>query len=293
MRNLEKLTEDREWLAQAVLDSLSAHIAILDHEGLILKTNRAWREFAVANQTGMRPDMIGGNYLELCDSAEGDFAEEAREVAKGIRSVISGKNDEFVTDYACHSSSVKRWFYMRARLLSLSGPLRVVISHENITPLKLAENALKKRESELEIQARNLSEANIALKVLLKHREEDKEELEKKVLANVKRLIIPYIEKIKTTELDSRQQAYVRIVEHHLNDIASSFLHRMSSTYSYFSPQETQVAVLIRDGLTSKEIAMALNISVSAVDFHRKNIRKKLGLTNKNTNLRTYLLSAL
>jgi len=291
LKSTDKSSEEKEPLAQAVLDSLSAHIAILDHNGIILKTNRAWKDFALANQIKMRPDMTGVNYLELCESVEGDSAEEARNVANGIKKVIAGEENEFVVNYACHSLSVKRWFYMRATLLSMSGPLRVVVSHENITNLKLTEESLKKREKDLEIQTNNLTEANIALKVLLKHREEDKQELEEKVLSNVKELVTPYIEKIKMTELDSRQKEYVKIIERNLNDISSSFLHHISSEYSNLTPQEIHVASLIKNGMTTKEIAVVLNVSASAVDFHRKNIRKKFGLTNQKSNLGTYLLS--
>jgi hypothetical protein len=47
----------------------------------------------------------------------------------------------------------------------------------------------------LQIKNINLEEVNTALKVLLKRRDEDKVELEKKVMANVDELLKPYIEK--------------------------------------------------------------------------------------------------
>jgi DNA-binding CsgD family transcriptional regulator len=58
-----------------------------------------------------------------------------------------------------------------------------------------------------------------------------------------------------------------------------------------FTPREIDVAALVREGKTSKEIADLLNVSVSAVDFHRKKIRKKLGLKNDKSNLRSHLLT--
>lgn len=79
-----------EALAETVLDSLSAHIAILDSQGVILKTNRAWREFAQANDLQIRPEELQVNYLEICDQAQGESAEHALEAAQGIRSVIAG-----------------------------------------------------------------------------------------------------------------------------------------------------------------------------------------------------------
>jgi Response regulator containing a CheY-like receiver domain and an HTH DNA-binding domain len=161
----------------------------------------------------------------------------------------------------------------------------------DITRRKRAEEALKKRERELEAKTSNLEEVNIALKVLLKRREEDKTELEENVLANVKQLVYPYVEKMKKTPLNVDQEACVNIIETNLNEIVSPFLRKLSSKYLHFTPSEIQIANLIREGKTSKEISKLLNSSQGAIDFHRNNIRNKLGLKNKNANLRSYLLS--
>jgi hypothetical protein len=110
-------------------------------------------------------------------------------------------------------------------------PLRVVVSHEDVTAIKRAEEALRERELELELQTHKLEETNTALRVLLKTREEDKHELEEKVLANVKELITPYLKDLKNAGLDTRQKAYLEIVESNLNDIISPFLHHLSSKY--------------------------------------------------------------
>jgi DNA-binding CsgD family transcriptional regulator len=161
----------------------------------------------------------------------------------------------------------------------------------DITRRKRAENELKNRERELEAKSRNLEEVNIALKVLLKRREEDKTELEEKVLANVTELVTPYIEKLKRTRTDIDQMAYINIIETHLDDIISPFLRNLTSKYPNLTPREIQITNLIKEGKTTKEIAEILNSSSGAIDFHRNNIRNKLGLINKNANLRSYLLS--
>ena len=280
-----------ERYAKAVLDSLSAHIAILDRNGVILETNLAWRNFANSNHIRMRPDMIDVNYLDICDAARGNSSERAGEVADGIRDVIAGRIEEFVIDYPCHSDSEQRWFYMRATRLAGAEPLRIVVSHENITALKETEQYLMQRERELDTKTRHLEEANIALKVLLNQREHDKRELEEQFCANLTRLVLPHLEHLKLTSLDTRQKAYVEIVESHVREMSSPFFHRTASLYLLLTPQEIQVAALIKDGRTSKDIAKILSIAVNTVDFHRKNIRKKLGLNGQKTNLRTYLLS--
>ena len=144
---------------------------------------------------------------------------------------------------------------------------------------------------ELEVKTTNLEEANTALKILLKKRDEDKIELEEKVLSNVKELVVPYLEKLKKSGLDDKQETYLSILESNLNDIISPFLRHLSSKYLNLTPAEIQIANLVKEGKTTKEIAELLASTRWAVDFHRNNLRKKLGLTNKKANLRTYLLS--
>lgn len=278
-------------MAKTVLNSLSAHIAILDQSGIILETNRAWKIYAASNGMPEQVDSIGVNYLAVCDMATGLESRDAKKVAAGIRSVIDGTIEEFLYDYPCHSPEGKHWYYMRAIRMSYDGPVRLVVSHEDITALKLAEESLLQREQELEAQKKSLEEANIALKVLLKQRETDKHELEQKVLRNIKQMVFPYLDKLKTAGLRAKEKTYVEILELHLNDIVSPFLQRLSAADILLTPQEGQVAALIKDGKSSKEIADILNVSETTVHFHRKNLRTKFGLTNKKTNLRSHLMS--
>ena len=135
-------------LAKTVLNSLSANIAILDQNGAILVTNQAWREYAKVNAMEGPLDSIGINYLELCDATTGKEAKDARAVAAGIRSVIRGETNEFLYDYPCHGPDGLHFYYIRAIRVAESKPMQVVVSHEDITALKLAEEAVRKREHE-------------------------------------------------------------------------------------------------------------------------------------------------
>jgi len=186
----------------------------------------------------------------------------------------------------------KRYFYNIISPIHNKGIIDGIMGFNiDITEQKHTEEALREREKELYLKTHNLEETNIALKVLLNRREEDKTELEEKILLNVKELVIPYLEKLKKNTLDEKQKIYISILESNLNDITSSFSHRLSSKFLNFTPTEIQIANLLRDGKTSKEIAELINSSPKAVAFHRENIRKKLGLKNKKTNLKSYLLS--
>ena len=289
-RRLEPLSFSLE-LARTVLNSLSAHIAILDENGVILETNKAWQTYAVQSGIPETSDHRGINYLEICEATTGSEAADAGKVAEGIRSVIHGDLEEFLFDYPCHSEDGPHWYYLRSIRMAGADPIRVVVSHEEITDLKLTEEALKKSQEELFEQKQSLEEANIALKVLLKQREEDKLELEKKVLTNVKDLVLPYVEKLKNSRLRLKDKTLVEIIDTHLNDVISPLLQRFANAKILLTPQEMQVASLVKDGKSSKEIAAVLNVSETTVNFHRKNLRVKFGLRNKRTNLRSYLLS--
>jgi PAS domain S-box-containing protein len=162
---------------------------------------------------------------------------------------------------------------------------------QDITGRKITEESLKKREFEMKIESSRLEEANTALKVLLKHRDDDKKELEEKLMANIKALVFPYIDKMRKGRLDPGQVSYVDIVERNLNEILSPFLQKMSMKYSNFTPTEIQVANLIKAGKTSKEIAQIMSVSTGTIDTHRNNIRSKLNLNGKKLNLRAYLIS--
>ena len=156
---------------------------------------------------------------------------------------------------------------------------------------KMAEEALKRREQALELKSRSLEEANTALKVLLQHREEGKASLEEQVLANIRKLVLPYIENLKRLKLNDNQAAQVRIMEDNLKKIVSPFLRNLTSSYLDLTPREIQVANLVKEGKTTKEMTEILNISATAVDFHRKNLRSKFGIKNKRTNLMAFLSS--
>lgn len=162
---------------------------------------------------------------------------------------------------------------------------------EEITERKRAEAALRKKSKELRLHANKHQELNTALKILLKQREEDKRELEEKIMANVKELLLPYLEELKKGRLDARSKVQVSILEANLKNIISPFTYRISSKYSGFTPREIQVANLVRQGQSTKDIAEYVGVSQSAINLYRNNIRSKLGIISRKINLRSHLMS--
>jgi PAS domain S-box-containing protein len=162
-------------------------------------------------------------------------------------------------------------------------------SIRDVTQRKEAEEMLKKRENDLKLKSSELQELNIALRVLLKQRDDDRHELEERMLCNAKLLIQPFLDKLRN-HADPKGRSYVNVIESNLNDILSPFARKLFVEHLNLSNKEVQVADLIKNGKTTKEIAEIINASESSVNIHRYRIRKKLGL-KKTQNLLSYLSS--
>jgi DNA-binding CsgD family transcriptional regulator len=144
---------------------------------------------------------------------------------------------------------------------------------------------------ELTIKSLNLEEINVAVKVLLNQMKRERMDSEAKVVSNVQELVLPYLEKLRNSRLDAQQKECLSVIETNLNNIIAPFMQNLSIASSHLTHTEMKVANLIKDGKTTKEIADLLNLSPSTVDFHRNNIRSKLGLINKGESLKARLLS--
>jgi PAS domain S-box-containing protein len=162
---------------------------------------------------------------------------------------------------------------------------------QEIREREKSEYALKTHEMQLKEIQRDLEEMNTALKVMIKRVAADKEQIEQNISSNIKLTVLPYLEKLKNSGLKESQLLYCLEVESHLRKIASLFIKKLSSDYIGLSPTEIQVASLIKEGKSSKEIAKILNISVYTVTSHRYHIRKKIAMKGKLSNLRSYLLT--
>jgi DNA-binding CsgD family transcriptional regulator len=148
---------------------------------------------------------------------------------------------------------------------------------------------VRERTSELEIKSKAVEELNVALKVLLHQVQEDKEHLEQRFVINVNKLVLPYLEKMKKGRLNEEQNSYLDIIRANLKGIMSPFLHNVQQFN--LTQRETQVANLIKDGRTTKEIAEVVGVALDAVNSYRNSIRLKLGLNKKKVNLQAYLQS--
>jgi len=275
----------------------SAHDAIFFKDlksRYIIANDRTLRVFGLP-----REGVIGKNDYELLPEQE-----EAKKNVYDDQFVFKSGKPKEAFDQLTGPDGEKCWFEAikvpqfdnDGKVIGLVGIARDITERKQVEKaLQKAKDELEKRVEkrtrELEIKKNNLEEANIALKVLLDKRNEDKKEMEDNLLANVKEMIEPYLEKIKKTKLNAHQNTILNIVESNLKAIISPFSRKISHAYKNLTPTEIHIAKLIRHGMNSKEISELMGLAPRTIYNHRRNIRKKLGLEIKDTNLRSHLLS--
>jgi len=160
----------------------------------------------------------------------------------------------------------------------------------NIIEQKEIDKNMKESSLKLQKQKKELEEKNIALKELIAQIELEKKEIKNQILSNVNYLILPTIGKLKSsTPKNSHFSKYIEILLRNLKEITSPFSKRIIDNRAKLSPKEFEICNLVKNGLTNKEIADLLYISVLTVERHRHNIRKKLGISHQKVNLSTFL----
>lgn len=224
-------------------------------------------------------EVIEKYFLEFLHPEDRPIAKERyQQISQGI------EPDNAFQFRALDARGREKWLQSNATLITWNNRPAVLTFLTDISQIKEAEEHLKRRGSELE-------EMNMALKVLLRESGEAKENLERKVLANMKDLILPYIDELEAAIDTPHAASLVKVVRSNLNEITSSFSQKLLNEYLGLTPREIQIADLIRQGKMNKEIARFLNISASGVEFHRRNLRKKFNIQGEKINLQSFLQS--
>ena len=243
---------------------------------------------------------------ELCEP-EFDFftllAPESREAAAAsFKNHMSGL-DIGPVEYTLVGKDGRRVYtVINTKLIDYKGERAILGVVTDITELKRfalelkqakerLEHRARKRTVELERHKKSLEKLNTALSVMLEVQEKNKQTLEDKVLFNIEELIKPLVKELKNSALDNNQAALLNALESSLKDIASPFSRALMTKFKHLTRTEVRVANLVKAGKSTKEIAGLLNSTPRTVDFHRQNIRKKLGLVNRRTNLASHLMS--
>ena len=289
---MEQALKNSEREYRSTLDAMGDAIHVVDESLCLILENEVFKKWR--NALGLQSEVIGSNLFEAYPFLDDKVRQEYEQVFKTGKPLIT-EEEHVVKD---------KWIVTETRKFPIcidEKVKKIVTVVHDITRRKHMEAALQKsldeldirvkeRTKELEIKTKNLEEVNTALGVLIKKRDEDKAELEERILANSKELVLPYIEKLENTPVDDRQKAYLSILVSNLNDIISPFSSSLTNGYRKLTSSEIQVSDLIKHGKRTKEIAELLSLSARTVESHRKNIRRKLGLSNKRVNLRSHLM---
>lgn len=275
-KNMERALRQSEEKFRTIFVSSPVALGIsdIDDENRIVDVNSSW-ERATGYQ---RHEAIGFSAVELGILTDPRLLEES---ARRVREEGRFRDVEFTYRKKNGDSGIA---LASGEIIELDDKQYMLAVSVDITDRKRTEESLKSN-------TRKLEKANIALNVLLERRDADAKTLEGRIITNVKELIFPYIEKLRSTPLSDVQTAFLDVVHSNLERITSPFVQKMVTVYSTLTPTEIKVADLVKNGKSTKEIARLLNVSVGTIDTHRNSIRKKLAIENRRLNLHAYLLS--
>jgi PAS domain S-box-containing protein len=278
---LELAEKEHYQTTRALLNSTIQSAMLLDDEGYIIEIN----DVLLKNIGKTYGEMIGTNVRAI-------VPDELKQLSSSIQKKTFQAKIPTLHEYEYNS----QWYRIVSYpVLDDNGKVyRLSVFAEDITDRKKIEQQLLEYQNHLEnlVKERTseLEDMNTTLQVLLKQREKDKEALEQKIVYNLKELVFPALDKIKnSTQKDKRIMNLLDVIQQNLEEIVSPFSQKLSSRYFKFTPTELNIANLIKHGKTTKDISETLFMAYNTVEFHRANIRKKLGISNQKVNLRTHL----
>jgi PAS domain S-box-containing protein len=279
--NLEKLVEERTetikeqlHFQQNLLDSIPTPVMFKDAKLRYLGCNAAFEKFL-----GLKKEQIIGKTVnDLLDeeTAKQEHTEDKNTIKSGVNT--------YETIAVFKDGTFRDVINSKAVFKNSDGKIGGLIG----TTFDISDR--KRAETSLEIRSQELEEANSALRVVLDQIGTAKSAVEKRVYRNVKDLILPDLDRLKYKATSTDQKRDIKGIKANLNKLLSAPTQRISSVYLTLSPREIQIADLIRMGRSTKSIALLLNITKSAVEFHRNNLREKLGIKHRHINLRSYLM---
>ena len=158
----------------------------------------------------------------------------------------------------------------------------------DITPRKKMEAILKVSQEKIKTQQLLFEEKSMVFNEVLTRSEIEKRKIQQNIFANMEHCVFPALAELKR-KLRPVDRRRLEVVEGNLRQLTTAFGCHISDYRLKLTPREIEIANMIKNGFTTKEIAETLNVSLRTVDNHRNHIRKKLKIANKNISLAAYL----
>ena len=277
-----KKVEEMFHLYGKIMTNMSEGVyAIRASDRIIIYTNPKFEEIF-----GYAPGELIGKHVSIVNAPTNKSPEEtAKEIIKVLNKEGLWRGE------ICNikKDGTSFWCYASVSVIEYAKYGEVWVSmHTDITERKKAEEKLKEYTLQLGRQKSELEKKNIAFREVIREIEIEKNETKSNISNNINEFVIPTLKKLR---LKGASRKYVKLLEDNLAKITSSFGSRVTERTLKLTPREIEICNMIKGNLASKEIANLLNISFQTVDKHRKDIRKKIGISAKKLNLTSFLQS--
>lgn len=276
---------------EKLLESEQIYRALFEHAGFSISLiNPSTHELIMFNKS--EHDSLGYTREEFENLHFPNIVVSQKQLRENEKLIDEEGTYCFETQHRTKNNEVRDRLVSCVKLIIAGEEYHLNIASD-ITELNHTKKSLKEAHNELEKRViqktTQVTEGNIALKVLLQKKDEEIKIIEERLLDNIRQLVMPHLSKLKKNCRDEQQLAHLIELELSLNEILSPFLQRLSNQYYNLTPTEIQIAAYIKDGKKSKHIAELLSVSMNTIEVHRDNLRKKLGLKHKKINLQSYL----
>jgi PAS domain S-box-containing protein len=265
-----------------LFETASDAIFIMDFEGKLISANAATYKMYRYKRSEVES-------INIKNLVEPSFLPVISDKIKGILNGDVNTGSFELLTYTKQKNPV--WIELTINIIKEKGRSTAMQGiARDITYRKETDDIIRKREKELKEKSESLQESNAALRGIIKTIEDEKKSFQEEILISLKKLISPYIDKLKNSKPDNNQSALLNVIERNLEEIALPYAQSLKSEYYNLSRQELQVALLVKEGKQSKEISEIMGLSTKTVEGYRNTIRKKLGLNKREDSLKSYLI---
>lgn len=260
-----------EKMTNSIFQSVGKGILLLDEDGEVVKANQKASEIY-----GVPLEVLVGASIGSLMAPQGYV-----EVDKICQGIVEGQRQsvEVSSIYVDGKTFPSDIVITR---MDIDGQLFWPLIVRDITEQRAMEDGL--REEKLQSE-----EMNVTLRNVLRSIENDRLEAEESLTRRVRSSLLPGLEKVRKERSVSIRASYLDLIREQLVSLTAGFETELDADLLKLSKTELKVCRFIKSGLTGKEICDIMNLSFETIQTHRKNIRKKLGLSGKTVNLHTFL----